>query len=165
MTIKLELKKRLDEAESFGEVFQVVKRAVREVLGLGRAGLELILMNLPKEVRAIHQIGSNAIVMNKKLLESLFASSKTRSEINAYIFSILLREYIRSLGVLDEEETRRLAIKVVKEALGEDHIAYRIISKGLPEEYQDLKGEIGREFDHNAEFVEDFDRENTQYIG
>ncbi len=122
-------------------------------------------MNLPKEVGAVHQIGSNAIVMNKRILEALFTSSKKRSEINAYIFSILLREYIRSLGVLDEEETKRLAVKVVREALGEDHIAYRIISKRFREEYRELEDEIGQELDDNVEFVRDFDRENTQYIG
>lgn len=154
----------LDEARTLSEIFQVVKRAVRDVLGVRRAGLELILVYLPDEMKAVHQVGSNAIIMNKKALESLLANSKNRSEINAHIFSILLREYIRSLGVLDEVDVKKLAVKVVGRALGEDHKAYRIVLKLFQEEHKGLEVEIGQNQSEDFKYVEDFDRENSQYI-
>lgn len=126
--------------------------------------MELVLTYLPEEVEAIHQIGSNAVVMNKRFLEALLARSKNRSEINAYIFLILLREYLRSLGVLDEVDMRKLVVKVVEEALGEDHIAYRMIPKLFQEEYRDLGGDLGQKLDDEFKYAEDFDRENARYI-
>ena len=159
-----DLKRKLEEAESFGDVFQVVKRAVRDVLGVRRAGLELVLMDLPGEIGAMHQIGSNAIIMNKKVLQVLLKSSKPKEEINAYIFSILLHEYLHSLGILDETETRNLAIKVAKETFGENHIAYKITSKDLLELYRSIKREVSHEVSGKPEIVEDFDTDNTQYI-
>ncbi|MCX8187904.1 MAG: hypothetical protein N3F65_04765 [Nitrososphaeria archaeon] len=126
--------------------------------------MELIITYLSDGVEAVHQVGSNAIIMNKKVLESLLTSSKNRSERNAHIFSILLREYIRSLGVLDEVDIKKLAVKVVEEALGEDHKAYRIIPKLFQEEYKNLDGEIEQRQDKDFKYVEDFDRENAHYI-
>lgn len=126
--------------------------------------MELILTYLPEEVEAVHQVGSNAIIMNKRVLEALLTSSKNRSEINAYIFSILLREYIRSLGVLDEVDIKKLAVKVVEGTLGESHRAYRIIPKLFQEEYKKLEEEIKQKLDDDFEYVEDFDRESTHYI-
>ncbi|MEM3922168.1 MAG: hypothetical protein QXG25_04735, partial [Nitrososphaerota archaeon] len=73
-----ELRIRLERAESFGEIFSVVKKAVEEVLGVRRAGLELLLVDLPGEVGAMHQIGSNAIIMNRRHLQALLKSSRSR---------------------------------------------------------------------------------------
>lgn len=157
-------RRRLEEAESFGEIFRVVKSAVQEVLKTRRAGLELILADLPSEIGAVHQPGSNAIVVNRKYLQILLKSSKTRVEVNSHVFFILLHEYLHSLGVLDEDETRTLSLKVIKETLGEDHPAYRIAIKDLSELRSLLEKEHDLGSDEDVEIIRDFDTDNTQYI-
>lgn len=158
--------KRLDEARTMGDIFQIVKRAVRKVLGVGRAGLELVITYLPEELTAIHQIGSNMIIMNRRIIEVLLTNSRNKSEINAYIFSILLREYIRSLGVLDDADVKKLAVKVAEEVLGESHAACRIIHKlfQLQEEDRESMKEVERKLGDDLEYVRDFDIENMYYI-
>ncbi|MEM1727392.1 MAG: hypothetical protein QW325_04450 [Nitrososphaerota archaeon] len=160
-----ELRIRLERAESFGEIFSVVKKAVEEVLGIRRAGLELLLVDLPGEVGAMHQIGSNAIIMNRRHLQALLKSSRSRLEINSYIFLILLHEYLHSLGVLDEGEVAALSMKVIKEALGEDHLAYRMAPRKLAEIAEQLIGEDDLISLDDAEIIRDFDTDNSQYIG
>ncbi|MEM2188976.1 MAG: hypothetical protein QW330_02030 [Nitrososphaerota archaeon] len=160
-----ELRIRLERAESFGEIFSVVKKAVEEVLGVRRAGLELLLVDLPGEVGAMHQIGSNAIIMNRRHLQALLKSSRSRLEINSYIFLILLHEYLHSLGVLDEGEVAALSMKVIKEALGEDHPAYRMAPRKLAEIAEQLIGEDDLISLDDAEIIRDFDTDNSQYIG
>jgi len=162
--LRRELRRRLELADSFGEVFKVVKSAVQEVLGVRRAGLELILMDLPDKVGALHQVGSNAIIMNRRYLEALLKSAKDKLEINSYIFSILLHEYLHSLGILDEDEARMLSLRVIRETLGEDHPAYRIAVRGLDKLDSILGQEVGAG-EADAELVKDFDTDNTQYIG
>ncbi len=159
-----DFRRRLEEAESFGEIFRVVKSAVQEVLKTRRAGLELILADLPSGIGAVHQPGSNAIVMNRRYLQMLLRSSKTRVEINSHVFFILLHEYLHSLGVLDEDETKILSLRVIRETLGEDHPAYRIAVKDISELRSLLEKEQDLGSDENVEIVKDFDTDNTQYI-
>jgi len=152
----------LERAESLGDLFKVVKKAVERVLGVRRAGLELILANLPEEVEAVHEMGSNTIIMNRRYLRALLGSSRSKLEVNSRLFSLLLREYLRSLGVLDEEEVRMLSLRVIREALGEDHPAYRMVV----EEASEHKAIVSHDLElGDTETVKDFDTDNTQYIG
>ncbi len=158
-------RRRLAEAESFGEIFSLVKRAVEETLGLRRAGLELALMELPNMVGGVHQVGTNTIILNKTIIEALARLVKSRLELNSYIFMVLLHEYIHSLGFLEEEEVREIVRKVIRSILGEDHPAYEMALKPIFELYPELSslgpGSIG----DKAEIVKDFDREGIHYIG
>lgn len=159
-----DLRKKLQEAQSFGEVFQVVKKAVQSVLGIRRAGLELILMDLPREVKALHRIGSNVILLNRKTLEAILKTSKTKLEVNSYLFSILLHEYLHSLGIVDEDEVKMLSIKVIRDSLGEDHIAYKITSRDLADIHPETEEEFEYEVDGDVEIIQDFDVDNADYI-
>ena len=162
--MKQRFRKMLANAESFGEIFSIVKKAVQEVLGLHRAGLELVLMDLPKAVGALHQIGSNTIIMNKSLLEAFAQIARSRVEVNSYIFSILLHEYLHSLGFIDEAEVRDLSRIVARDSLGESHPAYLMSSKPLFELYPELKIFSSSSVSGEPRLVKDFDRENLHYI-
>jgi len=162
--VREDLRVRLERAESFGEIFSVVKRAVREVLGVRRAGLELLLVDLPGEIGAMHQVGSNAIIMNRRHLQAIMRSSRNRLEVNSYIFLILLHEYLHSLGVLDEGEVAALSMKVIREALGEGHPAYKMAPRKLAEIAEQLISEGDLISLDEAEVIRDFDTENAQYI-
>lgn len=163
--MKEEFRRKLGEAASFGEIFELVKKAVEKTLGLRRAGLELVLMDLPNNVGAMHEVGSNMIIMNEALLEAFLQVARSRVEVNSYVFVILLHEYLHSLGYVDEEEVRLLVRRIVSEVLGEDHVTYHLASNSLFELYPELQmigpGRIGRD----TKIIRDFDRESTQYIG
>lgn len=158
-------RRELEKAGTFGEIFELVKKAVEKSLGLRRAGLELALMSLPNNVGALHEVGSNFIIMNENLLEAVAQISKSKIEVNSYVFVTLLHEYLHSLGYVDEEEVRMLVKRIVAEVIGEDHIAYYLASTSIFDVYPDLRyigpGRPGGEL----KIVKDFDRENTSYIG
>jgi len=159
-----EFKKKLGEASTFGEIFELVKKAVKKTLGVHRAGLELVLMELPNNMGAMHEVGSNMIVMNEALLEAFLQVARNKIEVNSYVFVILLHEYLHSLGYIDEEEVRVLVKRIVTEVLGEDHITYHLATNSLFELYPELQmigpGRIGRD----TKIIRGFDRESTHYI-
>jgi hypothetical protein len=123
----------LDKGKDFSDIFTLVKRAVKETLAEARVGLMLVLADLPNQVGAFHEVGSNAIVLNRKLLNAVIKSGNSFREINSYIFSILLHEYLHSLGHLDEREVRELSFQVSKRTLGEKHPATEFVVKGFGE--------------------------------
>ncbi|MDW8072721.1 MAG: hypothetical protein RMJ28_00540 [Nitrososphaerota archaeon] len=153
----------VENAKDFDSIFRIVKRVVEEKLGIRRAGLMLIIADAPPGILAYHEVGSNAIVLNRRHLEPWIAV-RTKTEVNSYVFVILLHEYLHSLGLLDETEVRRLVKSLVEEYFGPHHVATKIASGDL---------EIGRELIHGVHLgkprsptlVKDFDKENMSYIG
>src|SRR6266850_7322477 len=97
-----ENKERLAIAGGFDEVFELVKKAVDHVLGVHRAGLTLVLGDIPNQIGAYHEMGSNAIVMNRNLMKIVWRSTRSRPRRNAYTFMILLHEYLHTLGFEDD---------------------------------------------------------------
>ncbi|MBI2649461.1 MAG: hypothetical protein HYW93_07410 [Thaumarchaeota archaeon] len=90
--------RRLAECDTYDETFELVKRAAENELGLHRAGLTLVLGDLTNIVGAYHELGSNAIVMNRNLLKIVWRLTKSKKMRNSYVFMILLHEYLHSLG-------------------------------------------------------------------
>jgi len=155
------LQEQLDKCKDYGDIFTVVKKAVKQKIGRERAGLMLYLGNLPLHVGAFHGVGSNGIVLNKRLLKLVSVNSLT--ELNSYIFMLLLHEYLHSLGYMDERQVRRLVYEISREAFGDDHPATRFASnppasKIPPSEMQPRKEDI------ELEIVRDFERTNLSYI-
>ena len=155
---------RLDNCKNFQEVFILVKRSVKESLGLERVGLMLYLMDLPLNVGAFHEIGSNGIVMNRALLEQVIGSTDSKSEINSFVYSILLHEYIHTLGCIDEAKTRRLTYSVSRDVFGADHVATKMADAG-PWAYIKLNP-ISDSYEHGRgiELVRDFEVPEHRYI-
>jgi len=99
---KLDYSMELDKCEDFSDVFELVKKAVKDVLGRWRVGLMLVLADLPINIGAYHSLGSNSIVVNRKILEAVKDSIKSKRKLNSWIFLVLLHEYLHSLGYVDE---------------------------------------------------------------
>jgi len=163
----------LESSENFGDVFEVVKKSVKEQLNQERAGLMLVLADLPLQLGAYHGMGTNQIVMNRALLDRVIASGHPRSHINAFVYSILLHEYLHSLGVADEGQVRQLVYDVTTKTFGPDHPASTIASKGPWTLLRD-PGYVNTHIPHqdqsefkprNAELISDFDRSHRAYIG
>lgn len=155
--------REVENAQDFDTIFRVVKRVVEERLGLRRAGLMLIIADAPLGILAYHEVGSNAIVLNRRHLEQ-WVASRPRSEVNAYVFVTLLHEYLHSLGVLDELEVRRLVKVLVQEYFGSEHITAKLAG-GDYRISEDLDRGVYLGRPREPVIIKDFDTENMSYIG
>jgi hypothetical protein len=162
----------LETSQNFGDIFEIVKKCVKQQLGIERAGLMLVLADLPMHLGAFHGVGTNQIVMNRLLLDRIVAAGHPRSHINAFVYSILLHEYLHSLGVINESEVRRLVNEISLNSFGPEHPAFTIASKGpwsLLREVGFVDTHISDETrlelrQRQAELVTDFDRSHRRYI-
>jgi hypothetical protein len=150
----------LNRAKTYGDIFVLVKKAARHSLGEHRVGLMLYLGNLPMNVGAFHPMGTNDIVLNRKLLE---AAAKTEPKWKAYVFSILLHEYLHSLGYSDERQVRGLTYRVCMENFGSDHPVTDAAVTGpwvnlSPEAFEAISEDM------DLERVRDFERIDSGYI-
>ncbi len=160
-----EMDRRLGNSTNFDDVFEIVRRSVEKSLRLHRAGLALVLGELPNYVGAYHVLGSNSIVMNRMLLDAVKTLAGSKLELNSFIFSILLHEYLHSLGYMDERGVRRLVQKVTYENFGRDHVASDMASRSLFEIYPQLRRLPSRVQPGHFEVVKQFDRRSWSYIG
>ncbi|MDQ1280603.1 MAG: hypothetical protein QG670_1866 [Thermoproteota archaeon] len=155
---------KLDKAARFGEVYEIVKETVRHSLGKHRVGMMLYLDDLPLQVGAYHPVGTNSIIMNRALLRIVEATVSSKQLVNAFVYTILLHEYIHSIGYLQEETVRRLVQKVSLDCFGEDHPASRLsrmgpwsLLRGVPLKDTEAPQRV-------MEIVKDFERSNQSYI-
>ncbi|MGI0090495.1 MAG: hypothetical protein ACREBS_02180 [Nitrososphaerales archaeon] len=159
-----ELRRRVDRAENYDETFALVKRVVEEELGEHRAGLSLVLANMSNTVGAYHPVGANIIVVNRALINGLQQVTKNPKEINAFVFMVLMHEYLHSLGYLDEVQVRKIAQRICKNALGEDHPTVKLANANWLEMYPQL-GTLSQPSSREFELVRKFDSSSTSYIG
>jgi len=135
-----------------------VKRGVKKTLGLHRVGLMLLLGNLPMNVGAFHPMGTNEIVLNRRLIKG-----KTGMNERCHVYTILLHEYLHSLGFEDESQVRRLTYKVCLENFGKGSQVVEASLTGpwvdlTDEDFDDLEPEL------NLELVRNFERPDSGYI-
>lgn len=155
--------KELKEAKGFDDVFKLVKRAAEEKLGLHRAGLTLILADLPVQILAQHQMGSNAILMNRNVLDIVSKGAENEVDLNSYLFVVLLHEYLHSLGMVSEEGVRKSVIEVVEYAFGGNHPARKISMN--PVGGLDLRMNFIEPTRSEPLLVRDFDKDSMPFIG
>jgi hypothetical protein len=154
----------LTEANSFDEIFDIVKAATEEDLGRHRAGLTLVLGDIPNNVGAYHEMGSNAIVMNRNILKVVQKLSRSKERTNSYIFMILLHEYLHSLGFADDAQVRGLSKRITARFLGDRHPAAEMAVRPLEQFFPDLPKYVGFRDKGEYETVRRFDSSSTPYI-
>ena len=120
---------RLETAENYAEVWQVVKDTVEFSLGKRRGSMMLFLDDLPLQLGAYHPVGTNNIVLNRALVEIVENSMSSKRVVNALVYNLLLHEYLHALGELSETAVRRSVVKVARTCFGETHIATVIARK------------------------------------
>ena len=158
------LTERLDSCEDFGDVFELVKKSAERSLGQRRAGLMLYLVRLPKHIGAFHTVGTNGIVMNRNTLDVVTHGARSLREINSYVYSILLHEYLHSLGYLEERDVRKLVYDVSLDAFGPDHPATQIASKGPSAIFPDIVLNELPTDTPDVEVIPDIERSSHKYI-
>jgi len=158
-------RRALSSAEGFDSIFEMVKAATERTTGMHRAGLTLVLGDIPNNVGAYHEMGSNAIVMNRNLLRIVEKLSKSRSKRNSYVFMILLHEYLHSLGYTSDRQVRQLGKKISDEYFGREHMAAEMAVRPLEQFFPDLEKFSGFRDKGEYQTVRRFDSSSTPYIG
>jgi hypothetical protein len=155
-----------DEKNKLIETFEDVKEKVRISEQRSRSGLMLGLQelgsNLNGFIGAYYPVSSNIIVMNKTPLRRIKETNP--SLIQPYEFHVLLHEYIHTLGILNEEITRRKTYEISKIHFGEEHIITQLatnIQKFLPNLVYPVQGWIPPQNIPAIEILKGFDRAST----
>ena len=155
---------RLDASRDFSDVFELVKKSAEHSLGRRRAGLMLYLARLPRQIGAYHTMGTNGIVMNRTTLDMVTHGARSLREINSYVYSILLHEYLHALGYVEERDVRRLVYDVSLQTFGPDHPATQIASKGPSAMFPEISlHEVPTETP-DVEVIPDLERNGRRYI-
>lgn len=146
----------------FDDAFELVRTAVEERFKMHRAGLCLVLQGLPGSLGAYHVLGSNMIIVNKRIL-GLIKSIKTREQYNSFLFTVLTHEYLHSFGIADEFRVRNMTYDVCRALLGEGHPA-TIMARYEPWSVFPELAYLQSSFDNNFELVKEFDKSSQSYI-
>ena len=155
---------RLDHCQDFGDVFELVKKSAEHSLGRRRAGLMLYLAKLPNHIGAFHTMGTNGIVMNRTTLDMITHGARSLREINSYVYSILLHEYLHALGYVEEREVRKLVYDVSLDTFGPGHPATEIASKGPSSILPNIIPEDTPNATPDFEVIPDLERSSQRYI-
>jgi hypothetical protein len=148
----------------FNEAFELVKSTVESKFKMHRAGLSLILQGLPTILGAYHIMGSNLIIVNKRIL-NIIKKYKSQEEYNSYLFMVLAHEYLHSLGVIDELQVRKMTYDLISSLVGEDHIAARMARYQPWDLFPELRYFQNNSFEQKFEIIKNFDNTTQSYIG
>ncbi|MEM3626609.1 MAG: hypothetical protein QXZ25_01125 [Candidatus Bathyarchaeia archaeon] len=155
---------RLENAKSYGEVWEVVKDSVEFSLQRRRGGMMLFLADLPIQLGAYHPMGTNNIVLNRTLVQIVEVALKSKKVVNALIYNLLLHEYLHALGEFSEGEVRRLVYEVARKCFGGDYIVTLIalkspwaLLKGIPLHGIDVPQRV-------MEIVKDFEKADKYIV-
>ncbi len=148
----------------FNQAFELVKLAVEDKFKMHRAGLSLILQGLPTKLGAYHILGSNLIIVNKRIL-NIIKIHKSLDEYNSYLFMVLTHEYLHSLGIIDELEVRNMTYSLLASLVGESHMATKMARHQPWDLFPELSLFDDNSFEQKFEIIKNFDRTTQTYIG
>lgn len=155
---------RLEKAQGFNEIWELIKETVKDSLGEHRVGMMLFLDDLPLQLGAYHPLGTNNIVLNRTLVQIVEAATQTKRLVNAFAYSLLLHEYLHALGHVPEAEVRSLVYQVSRDCFGENHVVTKLaerspwaLLRGVPLSRIEAPKRV-------IEIVKDFEKTNQKYI-
>ena len=155
---------KLDEAEGFSEIWKIVKEVAKNTLGEQRVGIMLFLADLPLGLGAYHPLGTNNVVLNRTLIQVVEATTKSKRLINAFVYNLLLHEYLHALGHVSESEVRSLVYDISKKRLGSDHVASQLAKTGPWSILRNVPLNQIEPPKREMEIVKDFDKADRTYI-
>jgi len=122
---------KLRRCESVLEIFELVKACVERILNLSRGGIMIGLQDLPNQLLSYHPIGSNIIVLNKRVISRAAYLVEDQEVLNSLLFYAILREYLRSLGIVDERLAKQYSLEICEKVFGDEHVLTFIAKNGL----------------------------------
>jgi len=114
-------RKDLEAAESYADVWRIVKDTAGFALKKQRGNMMLFLDDLPLQLGAYHPVGTNNIVLNRTLVEIVETQEKSKVVVNSLVYNLLLHEYLHAMGEYSETEVRRLVVVVATKCFGRRH--------------------------------------------
>lgn len=157
-------RQRLLAANSYGKVWEIVKDSVMDILRKRRPGMMLFLDDLPFNLGAYHPVGTNNIVMNRALLKLIEAATDNPLFVKAFVYSVLLHEYLHALGYLGEGEVRPLVVAISEACFGYDHVVTRLAKEGPWALLRGIPLDGIQASKRVMEIVKDFERSSQTYI-
>ncbi len=155
---------RLEQVEDVRGIWELVKASVKDVLHRSRAGILLFLDDLPLRLGAYHQVGTNNIVLNRSLLDLVEDATRDPLTVNAFVYSLLLHEYLHALGYLREADVRPLVREVSEACFGPDHVVTRLAHAGPWSLLQHVPLDAVQAPRRVIAIVRDFEDTTTSYI-
>lgn len=158
---------RIGEAVTIPDIFEIVKESVWKAARKSRAGLDLGLVELGNAqgglLGAYYVTGSNMIIMNETPLKRI---QETNPELlTPYIFSVLLHEYLHSLGYFDEDYVKEMTLQISAEVFGNGSVIAQI-SKDMTKFFPYIIYPEGApKIDSPVKLIEGFDRSSIRYFG
>ncbi len=172
MSMRLEeLKKKIPD------LFEAIKRDVKRVIGRSRAGLNLGFVDMGISpngfIGGMYFSGGTMILMNVTALDVLVDEvnsnpNKTPDIAIAYVYHVIMHEYIHSLGFLDEKACRDVTLYVSRKLFPEDNPVTIMAERGIgvyfprfryaPEHFQ------FQPKTNYVELIKNFDKSNTMYF-
>ncbi|MFX1385981.1 MAG: hypothetical protein ACFE9M_02085 [Promethearchaeota archaeon] len=157
--------------EEIPVIFKQVKSDVKKVYGRHRAGLSLGLVEMGMYrggfIGGMHFSPGTDIVMNRTPLE-IILKEQPYEIVWAYIYHILLHEYIHSLGILNELQCRRITLKVSENIFKDtNHPAIILAKNGIGTYFPNLHliyapPDLSSE-GIPIEYIYNFDKESFEY--
>ncbi len=154
---------KLSKVKDFNETFELVKSAVDTKFKMHRAGLSLVLQVLPTQLGAYHILGSNLIIMNRRILD-IIKLRKSLLEYNAYLFMVLCHEYFHSFGIVDEKQVRIMTYDLCQSLLGDDHPSSMMAKYEPWKVFPELQLYQTNKFENRFEIIKNFDKTTQSYI-
>jgi diketogulonate reductase-like aldo/keto reductase len=155
---------RLDNAASYGEIWEIVKDTVEFALHRRRAGMLLFLDDLPIQLGAYHPLGTNNIVLNRIMVQIVEASGEPRNVVNALTYNLLVHEYLHALGEVSEVVVREMVVKVAEKCFGKEYVAAQVaikspwtLLKGIPLQAVNVPRRV-------MEIVKDFEKTDRYVV-
>ena len=164
----MNFEEKLEKARNIQDMFEIVKDMVWTYLKRDQAGIMVGLSDLGAFgsgfLGAFYSLDANMIVINKRPLETI--KVKNPKLYKPYLFHVILHEYIHSLGLFDENQTRILVYEASKQFFGENNIVTQMalsMDRFIPELTFPEQGFIEPE-NINIEFLPGIDKKGTSYI-
>ncbi|MBX5327320.1 MAG: hypothetical protein ACQXXH_04870 [Candidatus Bathyarchaeia archaeon] len=155
---------RLENAQNYSEIWEIVKETTRSSLGLYRVGIMLFLDDLSLNIGAYHPFGTNNIVLNRALVQVVEAATKSRKLVNAFVYVLLLHEYLHALGYVAESDVRPMVNEIAEKSFGKDSIVTKLAEKGPWTLLEGIPLNAIQAPKRVMEIVKDFEKSTQKYI-
>ncbi|MFW9991132.1 MAG: hypothetical protein ACFFD4_03650 [Candidatus Odinarchaeota archaeon] len=120
--------------DDYSDLFRLVQKIVQRLMRKTRPGILLGLIEMGFDrgnfIGGLHYGGTNEIYLNKSALRVMREESEPELY-KAYVFFLLLHEYIHSVGVMDERMTRQFTRDIILTVFNNDHPISKLAVQGL----------------------------------
>jgi hypothetical protein len=154
----------LDSAQNYASIWQTVKDSVDFTFSKRKSSMMLFLDDLPLQIGAYYPVGTNNIVLNRRLVEIAEVAVNDKKLVNALVYNLLLHEYLHALGELSEIGVRRQVVVVASNCFGEEHAATMLARKSPWVLLKNLPLNIATAPKRLMEIVRDFESTTSKYI-